>query len=202
MFTADPRIPIELDEKSGEYILILNGDARLVMIYCPFCGEKLGAGEKSVSPSGHLSRHLAKLSRKPGSSVRYRRDCREHWVFGRDSHMVRLFYCPICGGKLTVWKHDTRFYNESPAEVAALTKRIQNITKIDQAIERFGPPDVQRGPIVGYIYPEGKPLRFGARKVLFYEHLAKTVDVVVSEDLDGRVHVKLHRKVKPRWKKA
>jgi hypothetical protein len=168
------------------------------MAYCPFCGAEVSASRKSVSQPKHGCHHLQELSSKSDSSVKYRRDEREYWLFGRDSLMIRLFYCPLCGCKLPLHKHDSRFYKRSPAEVAELTKRCEKITTIDLALEQFGPPDVQHGRFVDYVYPKGKRTRIGHKRVLFYDHVARSVTVVVIEDLDGRVVVKFYAKERTR----
>jgi len=193
-FTTDPRSPIKHNRKSGDYILIVNADTCVVMVYCPRCGEKLRGGAKPVHRREHLCKHLPELSREAKSSVRYRREEREHWLFGSDSLMIRLFHCPICGSKLPLHRNDNRFYKRSPAEVTELTKRFQNVTTIDLALKQFGPPDVDRGPVVQYAYPKGKRTLTGYRRAIFYDHLARTVTVAVIEGLDGHVAVKFYPK--------
>lgn len=197
-WTADPRSPIKRNTRSAGYVLIVNPESRVVIAYCPFCGEKISGTGELVSQREHLCKHLPELSRDPESSVRYRRDEREYWLFGSDSLMIRLFYCPLCGCKLLLHKNDRYFYKKAPAEVAELAKQIQKITTIDLAIEQFGPPDVQHGRLVDYAYPKGKRTRIGHKRALFYDHLARTVTVAVIEGLDGRVEVKLYPKERTR----
>ena len=200
MWTADPTIPIEYDENSAQHTLMKSADTRLVMLYCPFCGKRMSGGTKPVSRREHFCKHLRELSRKPGSSIRYVREYGEYQLSSRDSptHSTRLFYCPICGSKQRVCTSDWRFNKKSPKEVAELAKRVQNITTMEQALERFGPPDVERGPVVRIVYPEGKRTALGHKRAFFYERFAKTVDLVVIEGLDGRVDVKFYRKERKR----
>jgi len=198
MVTADPRVPITFDRKSKSHSLAVNLDTRVIMSFCPFCGENLDDTSKSMPKHTSVCRHLQSLSRKQNSSVKFRREYCEYWLFGRDLDKTRLFYCPVCGTKLPLQKNDSRFHKESVEELNELKKLTRNITTVDHAIEQFGPPDVQHGRHMGYLYPEGKRTRFGNKRVLFYENLAKTVDVVVYEGLDGRVNVKFAPKEKKR----
>jgi len=198
MFSTDPRIPIKFNEKSGEYSLTVNADIGVMMVYCAFCGNKMTDGSKSVSRREGSCEHLAELSLEPESSVRFRTEEREYWLYGRNSRMVRLFYCPVCGRRLPLHKNDSRFYKKSEAEVAELVKRFRNITTIDLALEQFGPADVQHGRTVDYIYPKGRRTRIGHKRALFYDHLAETVTVVVIEKLDGGLDVKFYPKEKSR----
>ena len=196
MFSTDPRIPIKFNEKPANYSMAVNSEIRVTMVYCAFCGKKMAGATKSVSRRRGPCQHLPALSRKPKSSVKFRPNEREFWLYGRNSRMVRLFYCPLCGCKLPLHKNDRRFYKKSEAEVTKLVKGFRNITTIGLALEQFGPPDVQHGRTVEYIYPEGRRMRIGHKRALFYDHLAKTVTVVVIEKLDGSVEVKFYPKEK------
>jgi len=116
------------------------------------------------------------------------------------SGVIRLFYCPICGNRIPLEKSDTRFYKKSPAEVAKLSERFAGITAIDLAIQKFGRPDFDRGRVVDISYPKGKRTRSGYKRAIFYDRLARTVTVMVSEELDGRVIVRFYPKEKSRTK--
>jgi len=196
-FAADPRIPIRFNKSSGQYTLIVNAGHHMIMTFCPRCGEKLNGDRKSARVNEQLCKHLPDLSRKRGSSIKYRRREQEFWLLGRDSLTLRLFYCPLCGNKLPLQKDEVRFYRKSPAEVAKLAKQFQKITTVDHALKQFGPPDIRRGPILDYFYPKGKRTPTGYKRALFYNQLAKTVTVVVIELLGGKVEVKFYPKEKP-----
>jgi len=204
MWTADPAIPIEYDEKMARHTLITSADTRLVMLYCPFCGKKMSARTKADERREHSCKHLPDLSREGGSSIIYVREYREYQLLSRDSptHSIRLFYCPICGSKQRVSTIDWRFYKKSPKEVAELRECTHNITTMQEALERFGPPDVERGSVVRFVYPEAQRTALGHERAFFYEHLAKTVDVVVIEGLDGRVDVRLYPKERKPHKRS
>lgn len=197
LWLADPSVPIEFDEESRKYVLIVNADIHVTMVYCPFCGRNLNSGRSAVARRGRLCKHLAKLEKQTKSSIIYWREQGEYAIAGHPSRIVRLFYCPICGNKLPPRKNGKKsFYRKSPIEIAKLSELVKGVATPDQVLERLGPPDIRRGSSETYLYLDGKRVPIGCKWSLFYEHLAKTVEVVVSESLDGRVEVRFFPKEK------
>lgn len=188
----DERVPIELRKESGEIVLTINADTAVALTYCALCGKSLDGIRKSNSLRAGVCKHVKDLAAKPASSVRYRSSEEEYWIFGAKELWVRLFFCPICGRKLPL--STTKRYHKSPSEVARLTKLFANVKSIDQAIAQAGPPDFERGPDSDHFYWKGERLHVGFGRSLFYQHLAKTVDVNVVEGLDGKLSVKFFAK--------
>jgi hypothetical protein len=143
-----------------------------------------------------LCEHLPELSGEADSSVRYRTQEQEYWLFGQAGHIVRLRYCPVCGSKLPLVKGSDRFYEKSPTEAAELANRFSSIATVEAALTQIGPPDVDRGPFQDYRYPAGIKTRVGYKRALFYSRLAKTIKVAVIEWPDGRVTVNYYPKEK------
>lgn len=190
----DPRMPISLEKSTHDYLLIVNSDTTVELKYCPFCGKQMHSTETSTSARTRSCNHLPELALKPGSSIRYRRDLREYWLAGHDSHMARLFYCPTCGAKLKTRKKDGRFYKVKSEIVARLAKRTQDITSVALAIELLGQPEAERKDLVDHIYPDGNRTEIGYKRILFYDRFEKTLRIAVIEHLDGTVKVLFYPK--------
>ena len=193
---ADPRVPIEFNKNTGKYQLLVNTKKRLSMVYCFRCGESLIRNKKEDANRKKVCKHLDVLTSELESSVQYRENLSEFWVVGRDSVMVRLFYCPFCGRKLPLGSNKRDFHSRSLKEVSKLNKQFQSISSIEQAIHKFGRPDGDQGPVVDFVYHKGRRRRIGYKRAVFYNNLAKTLVACISEELDGSVDIKFYSKAK------
>ena len=193
---ADPRSPIERDSASRFY-LSANGELKIRMLFCPFCGASLSGNTRAPKGRGTSCRHLAELARKPRSPVVYRPEWREYWLAGTKDLLIRLFYCPLCGAKVPLGEQDERvFLKPSQRELAGLKRRLKGLKSLRTALQQLGPPDVDQGPWAEDLYPQGERTRVGCKRALFYMNLARTVTVAVVEWLDGTVDVKFYPKAK------
>jgi len=183
----DERVPVELKKETGEFVLTINAGTVVTLAYCPWCGERLDGSEKSNSLRDGVCEHIKDLAAKPESSIRYLSPEGEYFVCANDLS-VRLFFCPICGRKLPV--QQTNRYEKSPIEVEQLTKLFANVRSPDDAIEQVGQPDFERGPNADHFYWKGERVSVGFNRALFYERLARTVEVHVVEWSDGKTDVK------------
>jgi len=193
----DPRSPIKREGHPPGYTLAVNAETPLTMVFCPFCGDRIADGERGAPRAHPNCSHLRTLSRAPGSSVVYVPEYRQFMLAGSGSMKIRLFFCPLCGGKIRWRKGDTdRFYENPPAELADLAKRFEGITTVARALRRLGAPDTDLGPVSDYCYFNGKRLQIEVKRTLFYNNLVRKAIVGVIESPDGRVDIRFYPRQK------
>lgn len=195
MWTSDPRVPITRDDRNRRYFIAVSPRRKILVNYCPFCGNRV-FDNKLDAVALRRCRHFEGFSRGRSSSIRCGRPNLGYWLHGSESLEVKLFFCPICGDKLPDPDDAGMFCKRSKKEVEGITKRFEGISTVDQAIKEFGPPEVRSGPLFERFFPGGKPITVGYRIALFYQHLARTVIVVVVEAPDGRLDLKFNQKLR------
>jgi hypothetical protein len=196
MWLADPRIPIELDNKIGTYVLQVS-DTQVELRFCPYCGQPIKGHEPTMAVPPRSCKHLTSLSRKPGSTIEHRSQQRQYWIRGSEGFSALVYHCFVCGRLLPRKASDQNFYVKSPKEEAVLKRQFENIHSIEEALQRLGHPDTDHGRHTEHIYPDGKRTLIGHRRALFYERLAKTITVVILELLNGQFEVKFYPKARP-----
>jgi hypothetical protein len=194
MWVADPRIPIAYSNSSGEYVLTLNRDTRVVIAYCPFCGTGLAATARRPRMRKQQCHHLEELSRVRESPVIYNAAQRAYCLAGKHGIRALLRHCPVCGRKLPAHGNSALFQKISCAERAALIERCQGISTMEEALRILGSPDKETGSVAFHLYPQGRKVTVRFKRIFFYEHLADSVRVVIHELSDGSVLIKYHAK--------
>jgi hypothetical protein len=190
---ADPRCPIE--EKSGGYFLSVNPGVNLKIAFCPFCGEAT-TDQAATGPPPTWCEHLKELSAPAGSPVRRHRESGDYELLGSDSLKIRLFFCPVCGMRLPLSNNASDFCEISPNEMSKWKQAFEGVRSIDDALERFGAPDQDQGPVNTHFYPRGRYTEIQTKRCLFYDNLAGTFTIVALEWLDGSFEVKFYPKEK------
>ena len=100
-----------------------------------------------------------------------------------------LYFCPLCGDKITVSRREELFPELIPEEQTVLKSRLVGVKTIDEVIAILGKPDVD---FCGLVYDPKDQVVYGYRGVtrtIKYKHLAKTIIVTAQELEDGRLQI-------------
>jgi len=192
MWAADPRSPV--NPNGNGYDLKLSTKSNLPVVFCPFCGELI-AKEKVVDESPKTGcEHLRNFVTMPDPSISYDNANDVYSAVGDEQMSIRLFFCPICGDELPSQKRDQPNIEISAKEKSELMKQFIGIETVQELIEKYGPPDYERPASEDFLYPGGKKVSIMIPKTLYYDHLSKSIEVVVLELRDGMIDVKLKPK--------
>jgi hypothetical protein len=110
--------------------------------------------------------------------------------------MLIIYHCPFCGGKASESKRHLLFAAISRDEEERLAQLLSPIKTMQQAIDAFGPPQMDSFCVMRETRrdnPSNPPMAQRCREIL-YKGLSDVADVRIRELPDGRVSFTLQGK--------
>lgn len=141
-------------------------------------------------------------ARDPRLPVNYDPELNEYSLLhdsydGQPSSMS-IYFCPACGGRAPLSHRGDLHTNPSFREVNVISRRMGSAKTIEEIVAVLGEPDVRYGPSA--MSAERKEV-YGLRDTkqqLIYQHLGRTVELIVQEYEDGKVGIMFSGKRKLR----
>lgn len=105
-----------------------------------------------------------------------------------------IYHCPFCGGAAPASKRALLFTSIPRAEAARLAEILQPIETIHDALQQFGPPDVDDCSTTLRPELDGQPPSVEPHRDIRYSNLSDVADIWITERADGSVRWHLQGK--------
>jgi len=141
-------------------------------------GEGTRKAGTSVTTVPCACSYLSRAADEPDSSIVFDADMNEYKFRVGPGHMI-IRHCPWCGGTAPKSKRSSLFAQITDAEMRRLGALTKGIKTVEEAIEKFGPPDNDR-PAGMTIKSPGTgttPETVESHRVLTYNGLSDTATV-------------------------
>lgn len=180
----DKFMPIK--KKGDKFILILLNEKEEDIYFCFFCGGyEFGPATQRIYTC--KCETLKNLSQNPEYPVKFDSKFKEYYLEGKDKSTHIFYFCPKCGGKLAKSKRNDFFTTPSDKEIKQIATRLKNINEIEDIIKIFGLPDKEHD----YKKVSKTDKRIyklkDLKRTLVFNSIAKTLNLIVQEDEDGKV---------------
>jgi hypothetical protein len=135
---------------------------------------------------------LELASQDPSIPVEFDAETNEYEIVKKtDSYESRTLvrFCFHCGGRAPASRRASLFETVDKAEMARLSRLFNEITTIDEAIDKFGPPDqdLSAGVIISDLGADGAEYEV-ARSVI-YNKISKVADIRLTVRKDGKITI-------------
>lgn len=185
-FAKDPSVPVEYDEESKKFFIILSESKKAEMNFCFFCGgEEIDPFKEATNKC--LCNSVFEWTKIVSYPVKYNPKFEEYILVGDNKSKAIIYFCPICGGQMPKSKRGDFFTIMSEEEMNEVVSKIGDTKNIKGIVKIFGKPDKEFGAFGG---DEARNEVFGlknTKRTLLYKSVGKTLDLFVDEDEDGKI---------------
>ena len=109
---------------------------------------------------------------------------------------LRIYHCPFCGGVAPESKRGQLFAHLAFDEEQRICELVRGIRTLDEAIEKFGPPDDDNpsGLLESHPAADGRGPSRERFRTLTYANLSESAEVCLADSRTGAVKLILHGK--------
>jgi hypothetical protein len=141
----------------------------------------------SVTDKPCTCKYLQNAADDPDNPIEFDvRTAEFHFVYG--DNMLVIYHCPFCGGAAPESKRALLFTQIPHAEQERLQELLREVKTIDDAIRKFGKPDLEDVSISKFQEREEVAPRVEPHRTIRYEDLSDVADVCIAERLDGQIY--------------
>jgi hypothetical protein len=185
-YAQDFSVPVEYEKETDNFFLVFNPSEKSKINYCFFCGGKELSQITEKTNECNCS-SVINWSQTPTFPIEYDPKYQEFNLLAYGKSKLVMYYCPVCGGQLPKSKRSDFFTTPSDEEMNEITAKLKNINKVEDVVKIFGTPDKKSGARkVNRADREIYELK-DLKKTLVFNSIAKTLNLIVQEDENGKV---------------